>query len=144
MRLCAEREPLDRHETADRGRHGRQEHRRVEVFDVEGRLPPGWRRTIARVARVSRSCWCKDTRTGLWRHRHEVAYYVSQARLDAASFGRAIRAHWGIENRDHHVRATARSARTTAASGASPASSPGCARSRSTPGCARSRSTSSA
>ena len=104
MRLCAEREPLDRHETADRGRHGRQEHRRVEVFDVEGRLPPGWRRTIARVARVSRSCWCKDTRTGLGRHRHEVAYYVSQARLDAASFGRAIRAHWGIENRDHHVR----------------------------------------
>jgi hypothetical protein len=103
-RLCAEREPLDRHETTDRGRHGRQERRRVEVFDVEGRLPPGWRRTIARAARVSRSCWCKDTRTGLWRPRHEVAYYVSQARLDAAGFGRAVRAHWGIENRNHHVR----------------------------------------
>jgi hypothetical protein len=103
-RLCAEQDPLDRHETADRGRHGRQEHRRVEVFEVEGRLPPGWRRAIARAARVSRSCWCKDTRTGLWRPRHEVAYYVSQIPLDAATFGRAVRAHWGIENRDHHVR----------------------------------------
>jgi predicted transposase YbfD/YdcC len=103
-RLCAGREPVERHETADRGRHGRQEHRRVEVFDVEGRLPPGWRRAIACAARVSRTCWCKDTRTGLWRPRHEVAYYVSQARLDAAGFGRAIRAHRGIENRNHHVR----------------------------------------
>ena len=102
--LCAERDPVDRHETTDRGRHGRQEHRRVEVFAVAGRLPPGWRRAIACAARVSRSCWCKDTRAGLWRPRHEVAYYVSQARLDAASFGRAVRAHWGIENRDHHVR----------------------------------------
>jgi len=103
-RLCAERDPVDRHETADRGRHGRQEHRRVEVFEVGGRLPPGWRRAIACAARVSRSCWCKDTRAGLWRPRHEVAYYVSQARLDAAGFGRAVRSHWGIENRDHHVR----------------------------------------
>ena len=104
MRLCAEREPVDRHETVDRGRHGRQEHRRVEVFAVAGRLPPGWRRVIACAARVARPCWCKDTRTGLWHPRREVAYYVSQVRLDAEGFGRAVRAHWGIENRDHHVR----------------------------------------
>jgi hypothetical protein len=59
---------------------------------------------IACAARVSRLSWCKDTRTGLWRPRREVAYHVSQVRLDAASFGRAVRAHWGIENRDRHVR----------------------------------------
>ena len=40
----------------------------------------------------------------MWRPRHEVAYYVSQAPLDAAGFGRVVRAHRGIENRDHHVR----------------------------------------
>jgi predicted transposase YbfD/YdcC len=102
--LCAEREPVDRHETADRGRHGRQEHRRVEVFAVADQLPPEWRGTIACAARVSRLSWCKDTRTGLRRPRREVAYYVSQVRLDAEDFGRAVRAHWGIENRDHHVR----------------------------------------
>src|ERR671927_710579 len=102
--LCAEREPVDRHETADRGRHGRQEHRRVEVFAVADQLPPEWRGTIVHAARVSRLSWCKDTRAGLWRPRREVAYYVSQVRLDADDFGRAVRAHWGIENRDHHVR----------------------------------------
>jgi hypothetical protein len=32
------------------------------------------------------------------------ALRVSQLRLDAASFGRAVRAHGGIENRAHHVR----------------------------------------
>src|SRR3954447_21188253 len=102
--LCAERDPVDRHETIDRGRHGRQEHRRVEVFEVADQLPPEWRETIACAARVARLSWCKDTRAGLWRPRREVAYYVSQVRLDAATFGRAVRAHWGIENRDHHVR----------------------------------------
>ena len=102
--LRAERDPVDRHETADRGRHGRQAHRRVEVCEVADRLPPEWRGTIARAARVSRLSWCKDTRAGLWRPRREVAYYVSQVPLDAAGFGRAVRSHWGIENRDHHVR----------------------------------------
>ena len=102
--LCAERDPLDRHATVDRGRHGREEHRRVELFAVAGRLPPEWREVVACAARITRLSWCKDTRTGLWRPRREVAYYVSQVRLDAEDFGRAVRAHWGIENRDHHVR----------------------------------------
>src|SRR3954464_933817 len=102
--LCAEREPSDRLETVDRGRHGRPEHRRGEGVAVEGRLAPDWRPWIACAARVSRLSWCKDTRAGLWRPRREVAYYVSQIPLDAAGCGRAVRAHWGIENRDHHVR----------------------------------------
>jgi predicted transposase YbfD/YdcC len=102
--LCAEREPSDRLETVDRGRHGRQEHRRVEVFEVDGRLDPDWRPWIACAARVTRLTWRKDTRTGLWVRAEEVALYACQARLDAATFGRAVRAHWGIENRDHHVR----------------------------------------
>ena len=71
--LCAERDPVDRHETADRGRHGRQEHRRVEVFEVEGRLDPDWRPWIACAARVTRLTWRKDTRTGLWARGEEVA-----------------------------------------------------------------------
>src|SRR4051794_39840243 len=45
--LCAEREPSDRLETVDRGRHGRQEHRRVEVFAVADQLPPEWRGAVA-------------------------------------------------------------------------------------------------
>jgi len=74
------------------------------VFAVAGRLPPAWQEEIACAARITRLSWCKDTRTGLWRARREVAYYISQIELAAASFGRAVRAHWGIENRAHHVR----------------------------------------
>ena len=104
MSLCAEQDPVDRHATVDRGRHGREEHRRVELFAVAGRLPAEWREVVACAARITRLSWCKDTRTGLWRPRREVAYYVSQVGLSAESFGRAVRAHWGIENRSHHVR----------------------------------------
>jgi predicted transposase YbfD/YdcC len=102
--LCAEQDPLDQHATVDRRRHGREEHRRVELFAVAGRLPPEWQGVIACAARITRLSWCKDTRTGLWRPRREVAYYVSQIELTAERFGHAVRAHWGIENRAHHVR----------------------------------------
>lgn len=34
---------------------------------------------------------------------HERRYYLASARLDAATFARAVRAHWGVENRLHWV-----------------------------------------
>lgn len=33
----------------------------------------------------------------------ERRYYLCSARLDAATFARAVRAHWGVENRLHWV-----------------------------------------
>jgi hypothetical protein len=102
--LCAEQDPFDQHATVDRRCHGRQEHRRVEWFAVAGRLPAAWQEVIACAARITRLAWCKDTRTGLWGSRRETAYYVSQIELTAERFGHAVRAHWGIENRSHHVR----------------------------------------
>jgi predicted transposase YbfD/YdcC len=105
-RLCAGRAAAmtDRHETVDCGRHGRQEHRCVEVFDTAGQLDAEWQPFIACAARVHRLTWCKDTRSGLWRAREEIAYYACQIDLGAVAFGRAVRAHWGIENREHYVR----------------------------------------
>jgi predicted transposase YbfD/YdcC len=102
--LCAARCPFDCHETVDRGRHGRQEHRRVEVFDTAGLLDAPWQALVSCVARVSRLTYVKDTRTGLWATREEVGYYPCQARHGAKLLGGAIRAHWGIENRAHCVR----------------------------------------
>ena len=100
--LCATGCPFDSHETVDRGRHGRQEHRRVEVFDTAGLLDAPWQRLI-RVARVSRRTYVKNTRSGLWATREEVGYYPCQARHGAKVLGWASRAHWGIENRAHYV-----------------------------------------
>ena len=99
-RLCAEHRPFDSHETVDRRR--RQEHRLVEVFDTAGQLDPEWQPLIACVARVSRLTFEKDTRSGLWPSREEIGCYACQIRLDADA--RAVRSHWGIENRDHYVR----------------------------------------
>jgi hypothetical protein len=90
-------------ETVDRHRHGRHEQRRVEVFAPADR-PAGWREHIAAVARITRLTWVRDTASGLWRRREEIAYYARRVRLDAPAFGRLVRGHWGIENRSHHVR----------------------------------------
>ena len=46
----------------------------------------------------------RDTKSGLWHETEEVSFYGCQAALPAAKIGAAIRAHWGIENRNHHVR----------------------------------------
>src|SRR3954463_13387565 len=61
-----------------------------------------WQPLITCVARVSRLTFEKDTRSGLWPSREETGYYACQIRLDADA--RAVRSHWGIENRDHYVR----------------------------------------
>ncbi len=102
--LCAAGCPFDSYETVDRGRHGRQEHRHVEVFDTAGQLDAPWQTLVSCVARVSRLTYIKDTRSGLWPTREEVGYYPCQTRHGAKVLGCAIRAHWGIENRAHYVR----------------------------------------
>jgi len=102
--VCAAGCPFDSYETVDRGRHGRQEHRRVEVFDTAGQLDAPWQTLVSCVARVSRLTYIKDTRSGLWATREEVGYYPCQVRHGAKVLGCAIRAHWGIENQAHYVR----------------------------------------
>ncbi len=97
-KLCAEQRPFDSCETVDLGRHGRQEHRHVEVFDTAGQLDAPWQTLVSYVARVSRLTYIKDTRFGLWATRKEVGYYPCQTRHGAKVLGCAIRAHWGIEN----------------------------------------------
>ena len=54
--------------------------------------------------RVTRHTWMRNA-TGLWDNRGEVAWYVASASgPSAVAFGHIIRNHWGIENRNHHVR----------------------------------------
>jgi predicted transposase YbfD/YdcC len=101
--LCAVQRATDHLATVDRHAHGREEHRRIEVFAAE-RLDPDWQPFVASIVRVTRRTLCRDTRTGLWRQRREVAYYACQIPLDAQACAAAIRGHWGIENRDHYVR----------------------------------------
>ena len=102
--ICAVEKPADSAETVDRNRHGRQEHRRVETFDVAGRLGPDWDGLIVAAARVTRLTWHKDTPSGLWHRTNETSFFACQIGLSATAIAAAIRQHWGIENRSHYVR----------------------------------------
>jgi predicted transposase YbfD/YdcC len=106
VRLFFDRAPagtLDTHETVD-GDHGRIETRRHAVshevnwltgnrrFPGEPRFPG-----LAAIAMVEAEVERGGKLTKARR------YYLSSAPLDARLFARAVRAHWGVENRLHWV-----------------------------------------
>ena len=89
----------DRH-----NQHGWQEHRSVETFDITGQLDHVWQGLIVQGARVHRLTRMKQLAKGRWRERCEASFYVCQIQLAAADFAEAVRAHWTVENRNHHGR----------------------------------------
>lgn len=95
--------PLDTHDATE-GDHGRIEIRRhVVCHDVDWLFSD--RRypdevafpDLAMIAMVA----AETERDG--KISRERRYYLSSAKLDAKTFARAVRAHWGIENRLHWV-----------------------------------------
>jgi predicted transposase YbfD/YdcC len=80
--------------------HHRQENRQVWAIPVTSipdlYQPSAWAglQSVVMVVRV-RHLWNKTTR--------EVQFYLSSLSCDAVRIGRAIRAHWGIENQLHWV-----------------------------------------
>jgi len=99
----ADADTLDTHTTTD-GDHGRIEERRYAVchdvawlfsdrrYTDEPRFPG-----LAMIGMVE----TRVERGGVLAC--ERRYYISSAPLDAGTFARAVRAHWGIENRLHWV-----------------------------------------
>lgn len=103
--VCEAAPVADRIQTKDR-RRGRQEIRTVEIFPLsQDVIDPDWRALLTTVIRVRRERMDRSSRSGLWTARaDEAAFYVSSAPVTAAVAAAAIRGHWGIENRAHHVR----------------------------------------
>lgn len=94
---------IDGFDTTD-GDHGRIEVRRHRVSHNVGwmvgerRFPDERRFTgLAAIAMVEAAVE-RDGKTA-----RERRYYISSAALDAKTFARAVRSHWGIENRLHWV-----------------------------------------
>ena len=101
--LTSARPPIDQCDIKDKIAHGRQERRRVETFDVAGRLGPDWNELAVTAARVTRLTWHKNAQNGMWKPTDDTALYLCQKSLSAADFGTAIRGHWQVEAH-HYVR----------------------------------------
>ena len=102
--LAAAARPLETDQCRNRVRN-RQEDRLVEVFDPASALSSSeWEPLIAALVRVRRRTLIRSAATGAWTVREETSLYVSSVRLPAATFAKAIRNHWAIENRSHYVR----------------------------------------
>ena len=97
--------PLARDKTEDQPCRSRSEIRIVEVFDAGPALEKtDWNGLIARIVRVHRQTLERSAKTGLWKRREETSFYVCSAPVRATKASRAIRGHWGIENKNHYVR----------------------------------------
>lgn len=103
--IAAHTAPLAGHESIDGNRRARHERRRIEVFDAvpELRKTP-WHGLIARLIRVTRTTLSRHAKDGMWRRREEVSFYLCSDAISAEAAAKAIRGHWGIENRNHYVR----------------------------------------
>jgi predicted transposase YbfD/YdcC len=56
------------------------------------------------IVKVERYRRVFQTKTKSWKVSDETSFFISTIDLTAQAFCQAIRAHWAIENRDHHVR----------------------------------------
>ncbi len=82
----------------------RIESRKVEVF-IDPILTHAEKWNLVKVVvKVERFRQVFDTKTKSWKNSDETSFYISTIGLSAQEFCQAIRNHWGIENRNHHVR----------------------------------------
>ncbi len=56
------------------------------------------------IIKAERRRQISDTKKKQWKNSDETAYYISTIFLSAEEFCKAVGNHWGIENRNHHVR----------------------------------------
>jgi predicted transposase YbfD/YdcC len=82
----------------------RLESRRVELF-LSPILTDDQKWVLVKgVVKVERYRRVFNPKTKTWKNSDEISFYISTIILRAPEFCYAIRQHWGIENRNHHVR----------------------------------------
>jgi predicted transposase YbfD/YdcC len=82
----------------------RLEQRQVEVFLKPDLTQADKWQEVATLVKVTRFREEFETKTRIWKDTSETAFYISTTVLSAEEFCRVIRGHWGIENRNHHVK----------------------------------------
>lgn len=87
--------------------HGRIEDRKAAVYHqgIGGHVLDGaWAGYIKTVVCIERRRQVKNTTTGQWDTSEEKSVYLSNACISAQYANQLVRAHWGIENKNHYVR----------------------------------------
>jgi predicted transposase YbfD/YdcC len=104
LTICETSRPTEvYHEPVTKTRN-RIESRQVELF-ISPALTDGEQWALVEVViKVQRYRQLFNTKTKTWKNGDETSFYISTTVLSAPEFCQAIRNHWGIENRNHHVR----------------------------------------
>ena len=82
----------------------RIESRRVEVFTNMIISDHDKWHLVEAIITVERKKRVFDTKAKCWKWSNETSFYIATTVFSARVFCQAIRNHWGIENRNHHVR----------------------------------------
>ena len=103
--LCAAEPHEGQSYAVDLGKRNRIEQRTVRLWRLpEGTGTEAWHDQFKAVVEVRRQVECFNPRLRCFEPREEPpAYYLSTRVASAEALGQAIRGHWGIENRLHHV-----------------------------------------
>jgi len=102
---CANAIPASTEKSIDKKRRNRHETRSVAVFDASPIVTlPEWQPYVAAIIRVERDVLTFKTATCKWEPSRETSFYLSNRPIDAKLAMRAVRHHWHIENKSHHVR----------------------------------------
>lgn len=103
--LCQSGPPAGEACSVDRGRRNRIEQRTARLWPIPvGTGTEPWHDHFKVVVEVRRKVECFNTALRRFEERQEQpAYYLATCEAPLETLARAIRGHWGIENRLHHV-----------------------------------------
>lgn len=99
---------IQQYDSKEKSRN-RIETRKVEIYDnflkyFSVNIKEQWGEYIKMIIKVERTRKEFNTADKKWKKSFERSYYISTIKLSASEFAKAIRGHWGIENRNHCVK----------------------------------------
>ncbi|MDM8544567.1 ISAs1 family transposase [Desulfococcaceae bacterium HSG9] len=96
--------PDDVHHEPITKTRNRIESREAEVF-ISPYFTHNEKQDLAEaLVKIKRNRLVFNTKSKTWENSDETSFYISTTVLSAEEFNTAIRNHWRIENRNHHVR----------------------------------------
>ena len=89
-------------EPISKGRN-RIETRIAKIYSAKNIQDDKWSE-IKIIIEIERKKQIFDTKKRIWENKGETAYYISTREITAKEANLYVRNHWGIENRNHHVK----------------------------------------